>query len=199
MHFTSLLNSSNWNLINSLLSLFSLTAGIPTIVTVPICHEVDLLCLLFQCTAFNTNLLLTWARFLWRRHWKVLIYCSVVNIRLLSTIFKEGVWNGFLWPTNNYNILQTCWLLHIQVLLKKLKTLHPGCFFFNVFSARIITRHFIFEYGPQVKTTWVQIFKHGGHNSLLILLAPNALWKQRIVCGVSHSGILPGGGVYVFP
>jgi len=36
----------------------------PKIVTVPVFHEVGLLCLLFQCTAFNANLLLLWARFI---------------------------------------------------------------------------------------------------------------------------------------
>ena len=136
MHFASLLNSSNCNLISSLLSLFCVTAGIPTIVTVPICHEVGLVCLLIQCTAFNTNILPMWARFIWIKHWNVLAHYSVVNIRFLPTIFKEGSWNGFLWPTHNCDILQTCWLLHIQVLLKKLKALHPEWCFSKLFSVQ---------------------------------------------------------------
>jgi len=199
VHFASLLNSINWNLINSLLSLFCVTAGIPTVVTVPICREVGLMYLLIQYTAFNTNFLLMWARFIWRRHWKVLVHCSVVNIRYLPTIFKGG-WNCFLWPTNNYDILQTCWLLHIQVLLKKLKTLHPEWYFWKLFSVQgLLLDTFIFVYASRVKTTWVQICKHGGHNSLLILLTQNPPWKQRIACGVSCCGIfVGGGGVYVF-
>lgn len=59
--------------------------------------------------------------------WEVLFQCITVSIRFSRTMFKAGAENTFNQPSSTHHIQKIVCLLHVDVLLAKLKTTSQLC------------------------------------------------------------------------